>query len=149
MKKTRKKFRLRLDLLEHVTSEDLMESALANLSRYKPEHLLAKTGIVYLRSATPEEREEEGGVSQSMGKNGEKITRLRPPGGASCGSEAAPLLVLLRGRGRWVGQRRMGRGALGAEGQEGPVIGRMGSGSISGRSRKRPPWREEKVVGPV
>lgn len=66
-----KKFRLRLDLLKHVTPEDFMESALANLSRYKPEPSFAKTGVGYLRPATPEEREAE------MKRSDEFIRRLK------------------------------------------------------------------------
>ena len=44
---------------EHVTPEDMMKEALANISRYKPEPSFAKTGVGYLRTATPEEREAE------------------------------------------------------------------------------------------
>jgi hypothetical protein len=46
-------------LLDYVTPEDLREEAMANISRYKPEPLLSKTGVGYLRPATPEERQEE------------------------------------------------------------------------------------------
>ena len=60
IKQSRKRpFKLRLDLLEHVTPEDIMEEALANISRYKPEPSLSKTGVGYLRPATPEERKAE------------------------------------------------------------------------------------------
>ena len=60
MKRPRKKpFKLRLDLLKYITPEDALEEALANNSRYQPEPLLAKTGVGYLRSATPEERQAE------------------------------------------------------------------------------------------
>ena len=60
MKKPRKKsLKLRLDLLEYVTPEDLMEEVLANNSRSSPEPSLGKTGVGYLRTATPEEREQE------------------------------------------------------------------------------------------
>lgn len=51
--------KLRLDLLKYLTDEDIMEEALANTHRYKPEPLFAKTGTGYLRPATPEEKEEE------------------------------------------------------------------------------------------
>ena len=72
MKKPRKKpFKLRLDLLEHVTPEDILEEALANVSRYKPEPLCAKTGVGYLRTATPEEVQEE------MARSEARIKRLK------------------------------------------------------------------------
>jgi hypothetical protein len=59
MKKAGKKFKLRVDLLEYVTPEDLIAEAGANVSRFKPEPLLARTGKGYLRPATPQEREAE------------------------------------------------------------------------------------------
>ncbi|MSU58060.1 MAG: hypothetical protein EXS35_07760 [Pedosphaera sp.] len=58
--------KLRLDLLEHLTAEDIMESALANNSRYKPEPLFSKTGVGYLRPATPEERAQEEARSEAL-----------------------------------------------------------------------------------
>jgi hypothetical protein len=36
--------KLRLDLLEHLTADDLLEEVLANNHRYKAEPLLSKTG---------------------------------------------------------------------------------------------------------
>lgn len=51
--------KLRLDLLEHLTDEDILEEVLANNHRYKPEPLFNKTGVGYLRPATPQEREAE------------------------------------------------------------------------------------------
>ena len=51
--------KLRLDLLEHLTAEDLMEEVLANNHRYKPEPLLSKTGVGSLSSASIEERAKE------------------------------------------------------------------------------------------
>ena len=67
MKKPRKKpFKLRLDLLEHVTPEDIMEEVLANNSRYKAEPSFAKTGVGYLRTATPEEVKEEMARSEAF-----------------------------------------------------------------------------------
>jgi hypothetical protein len=60
MKTPRKKaFKLRLDLLEYVTDQDIQEEAIANISRYRAEPSLGKTGVGYLRPATPEEREAE------------------------------------------------------------------------------------------
>lgn len=51
--------KLRLDLLQYITDEDLIAEAGATVDRYKPEPLFAKTGKGYLRPATPEEKEEE------------------------------------------------------------------------------------------
>lgn len=48
--------KLRLDLLEHLTMEDIAEVALANTHRYSAEPLFAKTGVGYLKSATEEEK---------------------------------------------------------------------------------------------
>lgn len=59
MNKRRKKFRLRLDLPEYVTEQDILKEAMANVSRYRAEPSLGKTGVGYLRPATPEEREAE------------------------------------------------------------------------------------------
>lgn len=51
--------KLRLDLLEHLTMEDIAEEALANNHRYKPEPLFSKTGVGSLSSASTEERAQE------------------------------------------------------------------------------------------
>jgi hypothetical protein len=56
--------KLRLDLLEHLTAEDLLEEVLANNHRYKPEPNFSKTGIGSLSSASTEERAKE--VEHSM-----------------------------------------------------------------------------------
>ncbi|MCI0541285.1 MAG: hypothetical protein L0Z50_39295 [Verrucomicrobiales bacterium] len=68
MKEPRKNFKLRLDLLKHVRPEDIMEEALANISRYKPEPLFSKTGVGYLRTATLEARKEEMARSEAFVK---------------------------------------------------------------------------------
>ena len=51
--------KLRLDLLEHLTDEDILEEVLANNHRYKPEPLFSKTGVGSLSSASTEERAQE------------------------------------------------------------------------------------------
>lgn len=51
--------KLRLDLLEHLTDEDIMEEVLANNHRYKPEPLFSRTGVGSLSSASTEERAKE------------------------------------------------------------------------------------------
>lgn len=51
--------KLRLDLLEQLRPEDLLEEVLANNHRYKPEPLFSKTGVGSLSSASIEERASE------------------------------------------------------------------------------------------
>ena len=51
--------KLRLDLLEHLTAADILEEAAANQHRYKAEPSFSKTGTGYLKSATPEESQQE------------------------------------------------------------------------------------------
>ena len=51
--------KLRLDLLEHLTDEAILEEVLANNHRYKPEPLFSKTGVGSLSSASIEERAQE------------------------------------------------------------------------------------------
>ena len=51
--------KLRLDLLEHLTDEDILEEVLANNHRYKPEPLFSRTGVGSLSSASTEERAQE------------------------------------------------------------------------------------------
>ena len=51
--------KLRLDLLEQVTAEDLLEEVLANNHRYKAEPLFSKTGTGSLSSAPMKELAEE------------------------------------------------------------------------------------------
>lgn len=51
--------KLRLDLLEHLKDEDILEEVVANNHRYKPEPLLSKTGVGSLSSASTEERAQE------------------------------------------------------------------------------------------
>ncbi|PWU12896.1 MAG: hypothetical protein C5B50_20560 [Verrucomicrobia bacterium] len=58
--------KLRLDLLEHLTAEDILEEVLANNHRYKPEPLLSKTGTGSLSSASIEERAQEEARSTAL-----------------------------------------------------------------------------------
>lgn len=51
--------KLRFDLVEHLTDQDIMEEVLANNHRYKAEPLLSKTGVGSLSSASTEERAKE------------------------------------------------------------------------------------------
>ncbi len=58
--------KLRLDLLEHLTAEDILEEALANNHRYKPEPLFSKTGVGSLSPATPEECAQEEARGEAL-----------------------------------------------------------------------------------
>ncbi len=67
--------KLRLDLLEHLTDEDILEEVLANNHRYKPEPLLSKTGVGSLSSASTEERAHEVARSTALIQRLEKRVR--------------------------------------------------------------------------
>jgi hypothetical protein len=69
--------KLRLDLLEHLTDEDILEEVLANNHRYKPEPLFSKTGVGSLSSASTEERAQEEARSTAL------IARLKKRAAAS------------------------------------------------------------------
>ena len=58
--------KLRLDLLEHLTAEDILEEVLANTHRYKPEPNFSKTGVGSLSSASIEERAQEEARSTAL-----------------------------------------------------------------------------------
>jgi hypothetical protein len=81
-----KKFKLRLDLLEYLTDKDILESALANSHRYKPEPLFSKTGVGYLAPTTSEDREQEMKRSEALiqrleqrKRRAESLTRKKKP----------------------------------------------------------------------
>lgn len=56
--------KLRLDLLEHLTAEDIRKAAEDSVHRFKPEPHFSKTGTGSLSSASTEERAKE--VEHSM-----------------------------------------------------------------------------------
>ncbi len=58
--------KLRLDLLEHLRDEDILEEVLANNHRYKPEPNFSKTGVGSLSSASTEERAQEEARSTAL-----------------------------------------------------------------------------------
>ena len=58
--------KLRLDLLEYLTAEDIIEEGLANNHRYKAEPVLAQSGVGYLAPATPEDRARELARSEAL-----------------------------------------------------------------------------------
>jgi hypothetical protein len=72
--------KLRLDLLEHLTDEDILEEVLANNHRYKPEPLFSKTGVGSLSSASIEERAQE--EARSTARIQRAMQRLKQSGGA-------------------------------------------------------------------
>ena len=79
--------KLRLDLLEQLTDEDIMKEVLANNHRYKPEPYFSKTGVGTLSSASIEER------AQEEARNTALIQRLEArlkEGGTSGGDAKAP-----------------------------------------------------------
>jgi hypothetical protein len=58
--------KLRLDLLKHLTTEDVMEEAVATVHRFKPEPLFSKTGTGSLSSASMQERAREEAHSMEL-----------------------------------------------------------------------------------
>lgn len=79
--------KLRLDLLEHLTDEDILEEVLANNHRYKPEPLLSKTGVGSLSSATTEERAQEEARSTALI---ERLKRRAAASGKKSDSKSSP-----------------------------------------------------------
>ncbi|MGV3660357.1 MAG: hypothetical protein ACO1TE_09225 [Prosthecobacter sp.] len=75
--------KLRLDLLEAMTEQDLLEEVLANNHRYKPEPLFSKTGTGSLSSASTEERASEEERNTDLIQ---KLTRRVQQSGKSSGS---------------------------------------------------------------
>ncbi len=58
--------KLRLDLLEHLTMEDIAEEAAKATHRFKPEPLFSRTGVGSLSSASMEERAQEEAHSMAL-----------------------------------------------------------------------------------
>ena len=58
--------KLRLDLLKHLTTEDVMEEAVATVHRFKPEPLFSTTGTGSLSSASTQERAREEAHSMDL-----------------------------------------------------------------------------------
>ena len=71
--------KLRLDLLEHLKDEDILEEVLANNHRYKPEPLFSKTGVGSLSSASTRERAQE--EVRSTARIQRAMQRLKQHGG--------------------------------------------------------------------
>lgn len=75
--------KLRTDLLKKVTTEMLVEGAVMNTHRYKPEPLLSKTGVGSLSSASTEDCVREDALSTDI------IRRLKEKSGKSGKKRAA------------------------------------------------------------
>ncbi len=60
--------KLRTDLLEFLTDQDILKEALATVDRYKAEPQFSKTGKGYLRPATSKERAREIKRSEALMK---------------------------------------------------------------------------------
>jgi hypothetical protein len=73
--------KLRLDLLEHLTEEDIAEQAARNVHRFRPEPLFSKTGVGSLSSASTSERALE--VVHSMDLTRRLETRAKASGKTS------------------------------------------------------------------
>jgi hypothetical protein len=71
--------KLRLDLLKHLTAEDIAEAAEESVHRFKPEALFSQTGTGSLSSASTEERARE--VEHSMELTRKLEQRARTGGG--------------------------------------------------------------------
>ena len=75
--------KLRLDLLEHLTTEDIRKAAEESVHRFKPEPLFSKTGTGSLSSASTEELAKE--VEHSMALTRKLKARVRRNGKRSGG----------------------------------------------------------------
>jgi hypothetical protein len=73
--------KLRLDLLEQLTDEDILKAVVENTHRFKPEPLFSKTGVGSLSSASTEERARE--VEHSMELTRKLEERARQAGKSS------------------------------------------------------------------
>ena len=79
--------KLRLDLLEHLTAEDILEEAVATVHRYKAEPLLSKTGTGSLSPASIEERAREVARSTDLTQ---RLRQRAQQSGKPSASESSP-----------------------------------------------------------
>jgi hypothetical protein len=77
--------KLRLDLLEHLTEDDLLKAAEESIHRFKPEPNFAKTGIGSLSPASPEDRARELARSEELVKELKRRARKAAKKGAGPG----------------------------------------------------------------
>ena len=74
--------KLRLDLLEQLTAEDIRRAAMDSVHRYKPEPRFSKTGTGSLSSASTGERAKEVEHSKALTR---KLTKRAAKSGKSNG----------------------------------------------------------------
>ena len=67
--------KLRLDLLEHLTAEDIRQAAEDSVHRFKPEPNFSRTGTGTLSSASTEERAKEVAHSTELTRKLEQRAR--------------------------------------------------------------------------
>ena len=79
--------KLRLDLLKHLTAEDIEEEIVANNPRYKPEPLFSQTGVGSLSSASTEQRVQEEARSTALI---ERLKRRAQTNGPQNKSKSSP-----------------------------------------------------------
>ena len=58
--------KVRLDLLEHLTAEDILEEAKANQHRYKAEPTFSKTGVGHLSPRSMQDSANEAARSEAL-----------------------------------------------------------------------------------
>ena len=80
--------KLRLDLLEQLTDEDILEAVVENTHRFKPEPLFSKTGVGSLSSASTEERAQEEARSMALI---ERLKKRQQESGEKNSSKFSPL----------------------------------------------------------
>ena len=68
--------KLRLDLLQHLRDEDILEEVLANNHCYKPEPNFSKTGVGTLSSASTRERAQQEARSTALIKRLKKRAQV-------------------------------------------------------------------------
>ena len=75
--------KLRLDLLEKLTAKDILQEALANQARYKPEPTFSKTGVGYLSPRSMSDSASEAARSMALTR---KLTRRLSKAGKKPGN---------------------------------------------------------------
>lgn len=79
--------KLRIDLLDQLTDQDILKEALANNPRYKPEPHFSKTGVGSLSSASTGQRAQEEARSTALI---EKLKRRQRASGQKSKTPSSP-----------------------------------------------------------
>jgi len=79
--------KLRLDLLKHLTTEDIAEAAEATVHRFKPEPLFSQTGVGSLSPTSTEERAREEAHSMELTR---KLEQRAQQSGTGSDQPSAP-----------------------------------------------------------